>query len=177
MTSGTQYLNIINRVIESIFVYVVYTKYLRNCIISTSVTSNDQIVSDHIPPNCCKRGYFCPLSQLKGAISTTIFSCSTGAIEEFFVASDAMKFLAASIYLRFVKAFSGTIFRFVASRRNMIKHCIANCTFSNYSFGASKFIFACSRAIFKCFDSIFRHVNFFFTCNTFNIRSFHYAFN
>jgi hypothetical protein len=78
--------------------------------------------------------------------------------------------------LRLMITLSRTIFRFICSTRNVMKFISTNFTIC-FMGSSIRFVFARSRTVFEGFYPISRNINFFTTCTTFNIRSFHHASN
>jgi hypothetical protein len=177
MTHRANNLKIFKGIIFPISVFMMYSENIFNFFVSAYFALFQQIALKHIFANRCKTWIFYPFI-CKNTIFRTIFSIFTWTIHKGFSASFTEKLFCSSIKrcLRFIKTCSRTIFRFIATRRNMFELCITHraCSLNEYFISP---VFACSTTILKSFNPIFRNVNFFATRKTLNIRRFHYAFD
>lgn len=163
-------------VVDPIFIYMMNSKNLFNFTISAFFTSIYHPTFKHFFSYRSERHrikfswFFIPTHR------TTILSIFARRIHEFSATCNTHVFKSPPIQtcLRFIIAFSRTIFCFFTPRRNMSEFCFTYFTFSFY-LNTTAFIFTVSRTVFKSCKSVFRHVNFFFTKQTKNIGNFHYA--
>ena len=176
MAHWTHNQQIFSIIIFSILIYMVYPEKVWEFIISAFFTFIQISLFYHFFPDGGKFRVPNRSSNFLHTRSGTIFSIMRSMTYKYFFTVLAFIFFFAFHFLRIVIASSAAIFCLVASRRDMSKIFSTNLAICFY-FNRIGNIFAFSGTIFKCCDPILRHIATFSTHQTFNIRSFHHAFD
>ena len=169
-------MNVFFFVVVPVFVDMVDSKYFFEFIISTFFTLIYKIFVNHF---FSYRSIFWLPAIFEILASTSfraIFSIHAWGIFKNYSTMKASIVLCPFVIfmLSFVITLSRAVFSFHASARLMTEFIATNKAICSHPH-AIGFIFTRSTAIFKCFYSVIRNINLFFTKQTCNIRSFHYA--
>lgn len=174
MAHRTQYHQIFQAIISSASINMMDSEYLWNFVISTTEALTHKPFSNHFLSDGGKLRAPFIASVFPYTLFRTVFSTFRKRIPKFLFAIFTLVDGLTPSFLRYVVTFSRTIFRCVATTRDMRKHDTTNFTrFCHLNSGCQTQTF--SRAVFKRCCSIFRNVNLFFAMQTINIRDFHYA--
>ena len=126
MTVWAKNFQVLHAVVQSIAVFVMYTKNLIVCVKSTSLACIQQTSSLHVFSDCAEIGlpiFNCGFVDTR---SRTILSFFGGRRKKFCFAMHASVFNSSFGFHGFVVAVWTAIFGLVCSTRNVLKNCIAD---------------------------------------------------